>query len=310
MNLISRLKTESFARGMWLSVVFNILAKGILFLLTILLAAYFGSNIKTDIYFFVYGSMVLLAGFINAIDHAVLIPQSMRLRQTDGDAAAMAFLNYFLRIYIFCGLLFVVLMYFFGTRIFGWVSKFSEADIELYRNYFLLGSCYFFFLLLTNYINAILSSLKYFTIPMIISGVNSCVVIAGILLLHNQLDVLSVFISGIAAFIINLLLVLILMKKKLGWKFGVYPASIPKKVLQNIGFAELGQMATVASSFLPLFILSGFGSGVVSLMNYGKNIADIPNSIITAQITSVSAIELNERAANNDHLVFFFDGIF
>jgi len=302
MNLISRLKTESFARGMWLSVVFNILAKGILFLLTILLAAYFGSNIKTDIYFFVYGSMVLLAGFINAIDHAVLIPQSMRLRQTDGDAAAMAFLNYFLRIYIFCGLLFVVLMYFFGTRIFGWVSKFSEADIELYRNYFLLGSCYFFFLLLTNYINAILSSLKYFTVPMIISGVNSCVVIAGILLLHNQLDVLSVFISGIAAFIINLILVLILMKKKLGWIFAVYPASISKKVLQNIGFAELGQMATMASNFLPLFILSGFGSGVVSLMNYGKNIADIPNSIITAQITSVSAIELNERAAKNDQL--------
>ena len=112
MNLISRLKTESFARGMWLSVVFNILAKGILFLLTILLAAYFGSNIKTDIYFFVYGSMVLLAGFINAIDHAVLIPQSMRLRQSDGDAAAMAFLNYFFRIYIFIGLAFVVLMYF------------------------------------------------------------------------------------------------------------------------------------------------------------------------------------------------------
>ncbi|MCX6313265.1 MAG: hypothetical protein NTX08_00865, partial [Sphingobacteriales bacterium] len=182
MNLISRLKTESFARGMWLSVVFNILAKGILFLLTILLAAYFGSDIKTDIYFFVYGSMVLLAGFINAIDHAVLIPQSMRLRQSNGDEAAMAFLNYFLRIYIFIGLAFVVLMYFFGTRIFGWMSKFSETDIELYRNYFLLGSCYFFFLLLTNYINAILSSLKYFTIPMIISGINSCVVIAGILL--------------------------------------------------------------------------------------------------------------------------------
>ena len=147
---------------------------------------------------------------------------------------------------------------------------------------------------------------------MIISGINSCVVIAGILLLHNQLDVLSVFISGIAAFIINLTLALILMKGKLGWKFGVYSVSISKKVLQNIGFAELGQMATMASSFLPLFILSGFGSGVVSLMNYGKNIADIPNSIITAQITSVSAIELNEEAAKNDQLamqqIFFRTG--
>ncbi len=298
MNLISRLKTESFARGMWLSVVFNILAKGILFLLTILLAAYFGSNIKTDIYFFVYGSMVLLAGFINAIDHAVLIPQSMRLRQTDGDAAAMAFLNYFLRIYIFIGLAFVVLMYFFGTRIFGWMSKFSETDIELYRNYFLLGSCYFFFLLLTNYINAILSSLKYFTIPMIISGINSCVVIAGILLLHNQLDVLSVFISGIAAFIINLIILLWILKRQVRWNYFTSHAIINRKTWMNILFAQLGQLATLASSFLPLFLLSGFGKGIISLINYGKNIADIPNTLITAQITSVGGIQFNDQAVS------------
>ena len=54
MNFLWLIKTESYKRGMLLSVIFNIISKGILLLLTILVAGYFGSNIKTDIYFFIY----------------------------------------------------------------------------------------------------------------------------------------------------------------------------------------------------------------------------------------------------------------
>ncbi len=86
-----------------LSVLFNIISKGILFLLTIIIARYFGSNIKTDIYFFVFATMILFSGFINNIDTAVLIPESMRLRQKEGDDAAVAFLNFFLLIYFIIG---------------------------------------------------------------------------------------------------------------------------------------------------------------------------------------------------------------
>ncbi len=300
MNFLWLIKTESYKRGMLLSVIFNIISKGILFLLTILIARFFGSNIKTDIYFFVYGSMVLFAGFINTIDTMVLIPESMRLREKQGNDIATGFLNFFFRLYFFIGIVFVALMFFFGTTIFGFISKFSETDILTYKNYFLLGSLYFLFMILTNYINTILTSLKFFTIPMIISGINSCIVIAGILLLHRQFDVLSVFWGGIAACSINLVLLLIVMKKKAGWNFSDRSSGIKKKVWSNICFAELGQLATLASSLFPLYLLSGFGSGVISVMNYGKNIADIPNTLVTAQLANVSGIQLNEQAARND----------
>lgn len=300
MNLLWLIKSESYKKGMWLSVLFNILAKAILFLLTVLIAKFFGTNIRTDIYFFVYGTMVLLSGFINNIDTVVLIPQSMRIREQEGAAAATAFLNYFLRIYFLIGLLFVALVYFAGTIIFGWISKFPAADIVLYKNYFLLGSLYFFFQVLTNYINTILASLKFFTVPIIISAINSCVVITGILLLHGSLDVLSVFWGGVAAYSINLVLLLWLLKKNTGWKFAAVAAPGSKEIWHNLVFAQLGQLATLASSFLPLFLLSGFGSGIVSLMNYGKNIADIPNTLITAQLTGVTGVQLNEQAARHD----------
>ena len=75
MNFLKLIKAESYTKGMVLSVIFNIISKGILFLLTIIIARYFGSNIKTDIYFFVFAAMVLFSGLINNMDTAVLIPQ-------------------------------------------------------------------------------------------------------------------------------------------------------------------------------------------------------------------------------------------
>lgn len=293
---------------MVLSVIFNLIAKGILFLLTVLIAFFFGSDIRTDIYFFVYGAMVILAGLINSIDAAVLVPESMRLRESEGNHKAMAFLNRFLWIYIIIGILFTTVLYFGGLQIFNLVSRFPEEAVVRYENYFLLGSLLFVFMLLTNFLNAILSSLKYFTAPMIISGINSCVAIAGILLLHARYDVLSVFIGSIIAYCINLLLLLALLKRNAGWTFISRPAPVDKKTRANIGFTLMGQLATLASNFLPLYLMSGLGQGIISSMNYGKNIADIPNTMVTAQVTGVSGIQLNELAAekNNEGIIRSF----
>ena len=301
MSFLWLIKSESYKKGTALSVLFNIISKGILFLLTIIIARYFGSNIKTDIYFFVFGTMVLLSGFINSIDTAVLIPESMRLREKEGGGSAAAFLNFFLLFYLITGIAFIIVMYFFGTTVFGLISKFSENDIVMYRNYFWIGSLFFIFQILTNYINAILTSLKYFSTPMIISGLNSCIVIAAIFLLKSEYDLLSIFIGGLVAYAVNLVILFFVMKKNAGWKFIISYTGVTKKMVSNILYAALGQTATVASSLLPLYLLSGFGSGFISVMNYGKNIADIPNTLVTAQFTNVSGIKLNEQSARHDH---------
>lgn len=301
MNFSRLIKAESFTRGMALSVLYNIISKGILFLLTIIIARYFGSDIKTDIYFFVFASMILFSGFVNSIDSAVLIPESMRLREEEGDKRAAAFLNYFLVIYFFIGVLFTVFMFFFGTRVFGLISKFSAADIETYRSYFVIGSFFFIFHVLTNYLNAILTSLKYFSLPMIISSFKSIIVIVCIFLLKEEYDVMSVILGGLVSYAVNLLIQLYVLKKIARWSFVIGSPGIRRKVWSNVFYAEMGQITTVISSMFPLYLLSGFGSGIISVMNYGKNIADIPNTLVTAQFTNVSGIKLNEQVAVEDY---------
>lgn len=301
MNFLRLIKSESYKRGIVLSVLFNMISKGVLFLLTIIIARYFGSNIKTDIYFFVFATMILFSGFINCIDTAVLIPESMRLREKEGDKPAAAFLNFFLLIYFIIGALFTLCMYFFGTTVFGLISKFSAADILTYRNYFWIGSFFFIFHVLTNYLNSVLSSLKYFSLPMMISSFKSCIAIGCIFLLKAEYDVLSVFLGGLIAYAVNLVIQLYVLKKIAGWKFVIRSSGVQKKVWHNAFYAELGQITTVASSMFPLYLLSGFGSGIISVMNYGKNIADVPNTLVTSQFANVSGIRLNEEVAVQDH---------
>ncbi|HMK03928.1 MAG TPA: lipid II flippase MurJ [Ferruginibacter sp.] len=301
MGFLGLIRSESYKKGTVLSVFFNAFSKGILFLLTVVIARYFGSDIKTDIYFFVFGAMLLFSGFINTIDTAVLIPESMRIREREGKDKSVAFLNYFLWIYVVIGILFTGLMYFFGSTVFGLISKFSEQDILTYHSYFRSGSLFFIFHLLTNYVNTILTSLKFFSIPMIISSIKSCIAIACIFLLKSDYDVLSVFLGGLLAYAVNLIFLIVILKKIAGWKFTIQPVEIKKKIWGNIFYAELGQVATLASSLFPLYLLSGFGSGVLSVMNYGKNIADIPNTLVTTQFANVSGIKLNEEVARHDH---------
>jgi len=117
MNFFRLIQSESYRKGTARSVLFNIISKGILFLLTIIIARFFGSNIKTDIYFFVFATMILFSGFINSIDMAVLIPESMRIREKESNDNAISFLNFFLLIYFLIGVVFLVFMYFFGPFI-------------------------------------------------------------------------------------------------------------------------------------------------------------------------------------------------
>lgn len=300
MNFSGLIKTESYKKGMLLSVLFNGISKGVLFLLTVIIARYFGSDIKTDIYFYVFATMILFSGFINNIDTAVLIPESMRLRRQQGNETANAFLNYFLGIYFLIGILFTAVMYFWGSSIFGLLSRFSEADINTYHDYFWLGSFFFIFHVLTNYLNSILTSLKYFSLPLIISSIKSCIVIVCIFLLKARYDVLSVILGGLISYAINLFVQLYVLYAVAGWQFRFKNQAISRSTWGNVFYSQLGQITTVASSMLPLYLLSGFGSGIISLMNYGKNVADIPNTLVTAQLANVSGIKLNEEMARRD----------
>ena len=75
------LKTESYKKGVVISTLLNIVAKGITFLNTLIITFFFGAQFQTDIYFYIIAVVSLLCSMINGIDLLVLIPESMRIKE-------------------------------------------------------------------------------------------------------------------------------------------------------------------------------------------------------------------------------------
>ena len=93
---MSFLKIESYQKGIAISSFFNIIAKIILFVNSIVIAYYFGTQTKTDIYFYVMSSIIgLIVTLISGLNLAVLLPESMRLREQESKEKSMQFLNFF-----------------------------------------------------------------------------------------------------------------------------------------------------------------------------------------------------------------------
>ena len=105
------LKSESYKRGAVLSTVLNVVAKGIGFLNTLIIAFYFGANAGTDIYFYILAVALLITGTINSIDYFVLVPESMKIRERKGEQEAQKFLNFFIYSYILFGILLAVICF-------------------------------------------------------------------------------------------------------------------------------------------------------------------------------------------------------
>lgn len=161
---------------------------------------------------------------------------------------------------------------------------------------FLISSFNFLLLIIINYLVNVLTSLKYFTLPMVISGINSILILCTIIIGHDKLGTTGILIGATIAQLINLLLLLILMKVNLKWKFDSIPKiiSIRKKVWKDIAWVELGQVSALFTNYLPIYLLSGFGNGAITAMNFGKSIAEIPNSLFTTQYSYIIGIKFNE----------------
>ena len=54
-------KVESYKKGIALSTLYNVFNKGLVFCLSLLIAYFFGAQLKVDIYFYAYNTIVIFS---------------------------------------------------------------------------------------------------------------------------------------------------------------------------------------------------------------------------------------------------------
>ena len=124
------IKAESYRRGVISSTLFNIAAKGIGFINSLLIIYIFGSGLDTDFYFLILATVTLITSFINGVDLLILVPEAMRLRVNEGDRAEKSFLNFFILGYLVIGLLIALLIFFAPIFFYSIFSKYEPAQLD------------------------------------------------------------------------------------------------------------------------------------------------------------------------------------
>src|ERR1700759_2421915 len=258
------IKAESYKRGIVVSTIFNIVNKGLVFLNSIIVAYFFGTQIKTDIYFYAYNTIIIFSLFITSLNASVLIPESMRLRIQQGEGAAQHFLNFFFYGYIVLTLLICGIVFFDPVGAFTAISSFSHESLERQSIILLLATPLILLIPIVNLLTDILTSYRLFSMPMIVGILNGIFSILFVFLFHRVLDVLSLLTGLILSYIINFIILIVLMRRRVHWKFDFRWVRIDKRVWKNIGFAQAGNITTSLSTYAPLYVLSGFHGGMIT----------------------------------------------
>ena len=294
------LKAESYKRGIVVSTVFNIVNKGLVFLNSIIVAYFFGTQIKTDIYFYAYNTIIIFSLFITSLNASVLIPESMRLRIQQGEGAAQHFLNFFFYGYIVLTLLICGIVFFDPVGAFTAISSFSHDSLEKQSIILLLATPLILLIPIVNLLTDILTSYRLFSMPMIVGILNGIFSILFVFLFHRVLDVLSLLTGLILSYIINFIILIVLMRRRVHWKFDFRWVRIDKRVWKNIGFAQAGNITTSLSTYAPLYVLSGFHGGMITSLTFAQQLSAMPTNLITNQFSSVAGIKFNELYARRE----------
>lgn len=291
------LKTESYKNGIVLSTGLNIIVKAILFLNTILIAYYFGTNIETDLYFYIFSTIILIAGLVNGMDLAVILPEGMHLKEEKGIKEAVAFYNFFGFCYLLLGLLIFIVLFFFFIPIYSSISAYTTAFLSDHTALLLLSSALPLLIILSNYFTSVLTTLKYFTAPLIANGITQVFALVFLLIFHNKFGIVSVLIGMLAGYLLNICLLFFFMYLRLHWHFGFSANHITKRLKKNLASVQLGNAATFAFNYGIIVVLSSLPEGIYSAYNYSMQLLNVPNNFIVAQAAAVAGIKFNELAA-------------
>lgn len=295
------IKSESYKKGIVVSTVLNIFTKGIGFLNTLVIAFYFGANTGTDIYFFVISIAILITtGMINGIDSIILIPQAMKLREQAGEAESRLFLNFFIFLYILIGVVIFLITIVSPALFYGTFSKFPPGILEQHKYLLYAGSVLVFFQLINNFLGAILTSYKYFSITILTSLITSLVSIIVTIFFHERLGITGTLAAVAISYSFNFLFLIILMKSRLKWEFSRFKLVKDKHIWGTIGLMQMNILPVWLRNYVTLFLISGLGVGIVSSINLAQQAAGIIDNLIIAQVLSVAGIKFNELYAKMD----------
>ncbi len=296
--MVHLFKPTSYRKGAALAVGATLAWKLVSFANALLVALYFGADRATDVYFYIIMVMGFGVTFLQRMNAAVIIPEAMTL-DAESPLGGRPLLNGFLYFYLLLALGLTALGLYCPVRLMEIFSRFGAAQLAEERTLLAWGFLLFGLQLLTYYLTAVLEMYRRFA-SALFTPLNALLPLACLLILGRTTGIIAMIYGMTAANAVQIAVFLWMMKKELAWNFIPFSARPARTFAKNLASNQLIELANIAASLLPLYLLSGLSAGLVSALNYAKQLADSPTEIFTLRVTNVSKIQLTESASRKD----------
>lgn len=294
------LRQETYRKGSVTSTLLQLMAQGLAFVFNMVMAACFGAILATDVFNYCFTTFTMVAGFMLALDTAVLIPEAMRRRYQESEESSMQFLNFFLILFLTITAGISLMAMWKPIGFLTAISQFDVAALEANRDIILWVIPVFALQLLAQYTNSILVSYKFFSLPAMWGVFFRILNIIYVLCFYRLLGVVALAQSLILGLLLQVAVAFWLMRRHLGWKFHFRWPRIQMSVWRNIGYTEMGMLVMTLAVFSPVLMASAAPEGFVTAMNYALKMAQVPESLMSTQIALIVGIKLNELASKGD----------
>jgi putative peptidoglycan lipid II flippase len=294
--------TSSFRRGVLLSSVLNLLPRASSFLLTVLIAAAFGATGRSDIYFYLFSTINLIAIFIRGINGAVLLPEYAHLVEKEGRGPAMGFLNFYFWLVLAIGLVFTVV--FLAAPLAAWrlISSFPVESLRDNLPALQVAAAGLVPTIALYFLSDVMIANKLFGLPSVAGAIPYGLSLVAMALLRNGDPAWVVILLGCWAVGCGLGAVALaaFLAQRAGWQLLQVDFNRHLVAEKNIVYAQSGNLFTLLAVQIPAYYLSGQGSGAVSIISYARTLAAIPRAFFTDHVSLVAGISFNEIYARKD----------
>ncbi|MBQ3666761.1 MAG: hypothetical protein II913_01685 [Elusimicrobiaceae bacterium] len=291
-------KPTSYKKGAALAIGATFVWKTISFANALLLALYFGASRQTDVYFY----LIILTGvgvaFLQRLNQTVLIPEAMFLTQQD-KTTGQKFATMWLYIYVALGIVVCLISVGCPEQIWRVLSRFGEKLLAHDRALLMWALWVFALQIITYYLIAVAEMYKFFKTAWL-GVLNAICPLTALLLFGSHVGIISMLYGFFIADVLQIIILLTLLKTQMNWTFRPAWISLRTRTRQNMLTGQTLAVLDVVNSWLPLYLMSGMGAGLVSALNYCKQLTDSTTEVFTARVANVAKIEITEQIAKKE----------
>ena len=291
-------KPTSYKKGALAAVSATLVWKILSFANALLIAFYFGATHRSDIYFY----LIMLIGFgitfMQRLNSAVLIPEAMFLCE-ENPLRGRQFITTGIYFYTVLAVLIGVAGVLFGVPVWQALSRFNNSLIVQSRALLAWGAVLFGLQLLTYYLTAVCEMFKIFKVSWL-GVLNAFFPLVCLVLWGHRIGMISMVYGFVAANVVQIAVLLLVLKKELNWNFAPAFVKLHRRAWHNMATGQTLAVVEIINSLLPVYLMSAMGAGVVSALNYCRQLTDSPTEIITSRVAAVTKIQFTERAARGE----------